>query len=1143
MKIKGFILFLILSFSKLYSQLPNRGCGTAIPSAQYDSLFQQKVIDYLNTTTAASRVQSTFQIPVIFHVIHGGQAIGTYPNINQGQLNSQIQVLNDDYGGTGFNTGNYPATAFQAYATNTAVAVASKDGLGRIGISNTGISFCLALKDSLGNVLPEPGIERMNWNSIAGATNPTLATTAGNLMTLMDNVIKPATIWSPNKYLNIWVTDANPSASILGYATFPPLSGLIGVVGGGTANTDGLWCWAKTCGSQNIFPSGTYSAPYNFGRTLTHEISHYLGIIHIWGDASCANDYCIDTPGQQAATYNTQTYPYLPNNCAVTIPPTGPNGVMFMNFCDYTDDAAMYMFTEDQKIRMQTAMTNSPYRNLLGTHGLCTAVISPTANFSLSSNTITVGQSVSVTDLSLPTGSITAWNYSSPGSVPSTSALQNPNFTFNTTGVFTISLTVNAFGLNSSISKTIAVTSCPTPTINANVTNNLCFGACNGSATITTAVTSGAPYTYSWSPVVSTNSVITNLCSGNYTCVVTNSCGVSNTKTLSISQPPAITITISSTNPTVCVGNSTILSASVSGGAGGYLFNWSNGSTVSNATVTPTILPTTIYTLTVNDLNGCVKTKTVAIGVNPIPIITSNHSPILPICADKTATINLTGALNYTTNPGNITSSNFTVSPPITTGYNITGISLQGCIGFTTDTIKVYVLPTVLSNVSSNTVCVGSILTFSNTGANTFTLFPTANTGSVISTFPTLAGTTNFTVAGTSPLGCINTKTITVNVISLPVVSVSPNNPSICAGQSVVLNANGATTYTWNTGFIGGAISLNPTLTTTYSVIGRNNAGCENSAITSVNVLPSPIVTINSPSTTVCFGYSMTLTANGASNYQWFNGATTNTVVILPLTNYTYSVVGNNGGACSDTAIFNTIVLPALTVSAIASTTMACVGQTINLNATGNAVSYAWNPGSLFGASQSVQINSPTTYTAIGQGSNGCLFFSTVFVDVQNSNNVFPFATPNTICIGDSSILSVNGGSIPVWSSNPVPNTQVVYPLVNTSYTYTAVDFIGCISTVTYNVVVDPSCNVTVYNGFSPNGDGINDFWVIDNIEKYPTNKVYIYNRWGNKMFETVNYNNTNNYWDGKYNGRSMTSGTYFYIIETEEKKYLKKVG
>ena len=96
MKIKGFILFLILSFSKLYSQLPNRGCGTAIPSSQYDSLFQQKVIDYLNTTTAASRVQSTFQIPVIFHVIHGGQAIGTYPNINQGQLNSQIQVLNDE---------------------------------------------------------------------------------------------------------------------------------------------------------------------------------------------------------------------------------------------------------------------------------------------------------------------------------------------------------------------------------------------------------------------------------------------------------------------------------------------------------------------------------------------------------------------------------------------------------------------------------------------------------------------------------------------------------------------------------------------------------------------------------------------------------------------------------------------------------------------------------------------------------------------------------------------------------------------------------------------------------------------------------------------------------------------------------------
>ncbi|MBK6986075.1 MAG: hypothetical protein IPH32_15625 [Bacteroidetes bacterium] len=75
--------------------------------------------------------------------------------------------------------------------------------------------------------------------------------------------------------------------------------------------------------------------------------------------------FCIDTPLHKTASYGTQTYPYLPNNCPTNSPPTSAEGVMFMNFADYTDDAFMYMFTEDQKIRMQTAMTNSPYRNQL----------------------------------------------------------------------------------------------------------------------------------------------------------------------------------------------------------------------------------------------------------------------------------------------------------------------------------------------------------------------------------------------------------------------------------------------------------------------------------------------------------------------------------------------------------------------------------------------------------------------------------------------------------------------------------------------------------------------------------------------------------------------------------------------------------
>lgn len=1135
------ILFLILSFSKLYSQIPNRGCGSSIPSSQYDSLFQQKIIDYLNTTTAASRVQSTFQIPVIFHVIHGGQAIGTYPNINQAQLNSQIQVLNDDYSGIGFNTGTYPATAFQAYATNTAVVAASKDGLGRIGISNTGISFCLALKDSLGNVLTEPGIERINWNSISGATNPALASTAGNLTTLIDNIIKPNTIWSPNKYLNIWVTDANPSAGLLGYATFPPLSGLTGVSGGGTATNDGLWCWAKTCGSQNIFAAGVYSAPYNYGRTLTHEISHYLGIRHTWGDISCGNDFCNDTPPEQAGTSGAPTYPYLPNNCPTNLPPTGPEGVMFMNFADYTDDAFMYMFTEDQKIRMQTAMTNSPYRNQLGTHGFCSPSATIQANFSLSATIINQGQSVNITDLSTASNTITSWNYVCVASTPSLSVLQNPTLTFNTSGIHTISLTVTAAGLNSTITKTLQVNACPIPTVNVNSINPSCSGACNGSATLNSVVGSGAPYTYSWTPAVSSSSVASGLCAGVYSCVVTNSCATSVTKIITINPPPAMTVTVGAASSSVCAGNSTTLSANVSGGATPYTYNWNTGSITSNITVNPTISPVTGYTVTVSDIQGCVKTASIAITVHPIPSITvtpANQS----ICAGKTATINLSGASGFTTNPGGFTSNSFTVNPTSTTVYAITGVSPFGCVSSKLDSVKVIALPSIFTNVNTNTVCIGGLVTFSNLGANTFTLFPSAATGSLISVPVNTLGTTNFTVAGTGTFGCINTKTISITSFSLPLVSITPSNTTICAGQSVLLNVTGANTYTWTTGSSLNVISVTPTVSTSYSVLGANSFGCQNSASTTINVLNTPVVTINTPSISVCFGYTMMVIANGAANYNWSTGATTNTTVVQPFSNTTFSVVGTNGGSCSDTAFLSLSVMPLPSVSASVSHTMACVGQSITLNASGSlGNNYLWQPINLIGASQTVQIFTPTTYTVYGQGSNGCVFFSTAFVDVQNGNAVIPVVTPSAVCVGDTAILSVIGGTIPMWSANVIPNTSYVTPSSPTNYTLSAIDFNGCVSDVVFTVDINSSCDVIVYNGFTPNGDGVNDFFVIDNIEKYPNNNVHIFNRWGDKVFTTSKYNNTNNNWDGKFNGKPVTSGTYFYLITNDNGKVLKK--
>lgn len=1135
-----FIFLLLSCIMSLNAQLPNRGCAAPIPSSQYDSLFQQKVIDFLNTNSAANRVQTNYQIPVIIHVIHGGEAVGTFPNLAQGQLNSQITVLNDDYAGTGFNSGIYPLTAFQVYATNTVIAAASKDALGRIGISNTGISFCLALKDSIGNTLAEPGIERKHWNTIAGASNPTTYTTSTAFTNFINSTVQPATIWSPNKYLNIWVTDINASAGIIGFSKFPPLSGLAGITGGtGTATNDGLWCWAKCFGSQNIFSIGTYDGIFKYGRTTTHELSHYFGIRHTWGDGNCLTDYCNDVPSAQGPTYGATIYPYLPNNCGSTVPPTGPEGIMFMNFADFTDDAAMYMFTDEQKARMQTAMLNSPYRKLLGTHGLCsTGPATVVANFSITPASISQGQSVSIMDMSSSTGTITSWNYISAASTVTSSTLQNPSFTFNTAGTHTISLTVTSGGSSSTVTKTLQVNACPIPSANVTFINISCSGLCNGSATI--LANGGAPFTYSWTPAVSSSSVAAGLCPGTYSCVITNSCGISVTKIATITSPLPLNVAINVSGAPVCIGNSVNLSASVNGGTPSYSYNWSFGSSIPSVTVTPSVMPVTVYNLTVTDSQGCSANKSVSVTVNPIPSITVTPNN-QTICAGKTASVSLSGAQNYTTNPGAITLSSYTVSPTSTTIYTITGVSQFGCVGIRKDTIKVATLPNIFSTVSSNTVCLGSVITFSNSGGASYTLSPSSLTGNVINVSPSVLGTTIFTVAGSGPFGCINTKTVSISTFSLPAVSVAPSNTTICSGKSIVLLASGANSYTWaGSGALSNAITVTPIVSTTYSVLGKANNGCTKSASSSVNVITQPIVSISSPSTNVCFGYTMAVTASGAANYQWFNGATSNPNIIQPFSSTVYNVIGNNG-MCSDTAFLSITVLPPPTVSSSVSTTLACVGQSIILSATGNSVFYYWLPDSLSGATQTVQIFTPTTYTVYGQGTNGCFFPKTFFVDVQAGNAVIPVATPSAVCIGDSAILSVVGGYVPLWNNNPVPNTEIVAPLVFTSYTVSAMDLNGCVSDIVFNVDINSNCGIIIYNGFTPNGDGTNDFFTIDNIDKFPNNKVTIYNRWGNKVFSTLGYNNQNNNWDGKLNGIVVTSGTYFYIIVDKSDKLIKK--
>ncbi len=395
-------------------------CGFRAPSAEYDAWFNQKVEEFKALKGKAALVNYT--IPVIIHVIHAGEAVGTFPNLSNAQLVSQIQVFNDDFAGKGLNVGNVPAVW--------------KDL-----VANTGVSFCLAVKDPKGNILAEPGIERILYSSV-NIQDPKAVSNSTNNTTFLnyvDTKMKPATIWDPSKYLNIWVSERPVGGTGLGVANAPAGTGLQGLsdVTVGTSTTDGLWCWGQCFGT-----TGTLASGYDKGRVSSHEIGHYLGLRHTWADVNCGNDYCADTPPTKQANFNCPSFPTNKGTCTGN----STNGEMTMNIMDYTNDPCKYMFTKDQATRIQTAMANGTYRKALGTHGLCTTTPqAPVTDFSADKTSGCPGASVKFTDKSSNTPTSWAWTFE--GGNPATSTLQNPTVTYASAGIYKVKLVAtNAVG-------------------------------------------------------------------------------------------------------------------------------------------------------------------------------------------------------------------------------------------------------------------------------------------------------------------------------------------------------------------------------------------------------------------------------------------------------------------------------------------------------------------------------------------------------------------------------------------------------------------------------------------------------------------------------------------------------------------------
>lgn len=414
----------------------------------------------------------------------------------------------------------------------------------------------------------------------------------------------------------------------------------------------------------------------------------------------------------------------------------------------------------------------------------------------------------------------------------------------------------------------------------------------------------------------------------------------------------------------------------------------------------------------------------------------------------------------------------------------------------------------------------------------------------------------------TSASGCIDSFALLVNVAidSTPLISaIFPDSACVNAPLLLLANLNnnipGGVSWKWDFG--NGDILYDNDTSYSYpnpglynlSVIGTSMAGCADTLNHSVRIDPLPAIDAG-VDTAICLGSTITLNATGGVAYQWTNDGTLscnncNNPFATPIISTTYFITGSNSFGCSNNDSVNIKVVQPANVSMNVPDTI-CVGSTIQMSATG-AEMYSWEPASLVNNSaDSVTTSTPlttTTFTVIGKDSKGC------FSDTASGTvNVFPYPglqlkdSMVTLESGDGyQALATGTEDIISWQWSPpsgisclaCPN-PVLTPASNQVYTVTVKNIAGCSTEKQITItVICKGQNLFIPNTFSPNGDGMNDYF-------YPRGKGFtvksfrIFSRWGTIVFEQNNFppNQQAYGWDGTYKNKKLVPDVYVFIAE-----------
>jgi len=720
-----------------------------------------------------------------------------------------------------------------------------------------------------------------------------------------------------------------------------------------------------------------------------------------------------------------------------------------------------------------------------------------------------------------------------------------------TAGTYSVSVT-DANGCTTSATVTINEPAAAlSPVISSAVQIN-CFGDETGSVDLN--VTGGtSPYAYSWNTGDTTED-IDSLLAGTYVVIVTDANGCEATASVTLSQPNAPLLALATVTSNVfCNGGSNgAIDVTVNGGTAPYSYVWSNGETTEDIAG----LSTGIYTVTITDANGCTTEVSAGIGqpsqqlnasvtVQDVLCFNGNNGYIDLMPAGGTAPYAFVWSNGATTED---------IGGLVAGIYSVTITDANGCDTLITATVIQPAAPLIpVLTVNNNVSCYGGndgSMAVSVTGGTQPYVYVWNNgqSSTTISNLP--AG--QYTLTVTDANGC--------NAIISDVVT-QPENPlttPITVSQDVscyggnngalVTNATGGTapyTYLWSNGETTSGIS---NLTSgTYTVTVTDSKGCTFTVSSNVSQPTAPLSMTGSATIANCLygiGGDITISVNGgtpAYNYSWSNGSTSQNIVnALPGT-YTVTVTDANGCTLTDAFTIGNDSEAELQTGP----TIICVGDFTTLwvdSITG--ATYQW-----YFSGQPLNGATAPTFTTPAAGyyyvtiTTVCGTFQTDSVEIQvKSVENATVSNNQIICPPEMVQLHATGGVTYEWTpskfiSSTTSPSPIVAPIQTTTYTVDITNDWGCKAQLSVEVAV--ACDTLfVPTGFSPNDDGVNDGYVIDHIENYPGNRLWIYNRWGNLIYKARDYKND---WNGIANvsgiyiGKKVPSGTYYYILDLND--------